>query len=450
MHQEPFRNELSSSEAPEPCLKSSAGKLDLGDAAKVSESYPAKATGPSGAAESLPMPTAGLLRASASGRPPLQAWVPRKRNLASFDALDELSFLTSQKQRPAGAQVLCLPALTQSGPSQQSSTGLPFKAPTCLPGSQEQALRRAHPPSRMTVPPAGFPAEDLEGPAGPHSRNAQEDGGQPCSSAAGADLAAGSQLAGRAGASALMRRLHSKPFAAPRPIQKPEAQAEASERPRESSLASFACHPDTELVLEGSSAAMHHTSQLHPGTGRDDSHAVSSQPVGCLGIDGVISDSEAGEGSDTGPERQTSGSDLADVAPVDASCSVGPLKLPSHTANSSREPRQLSLPSRQAALGETGGDVHSEQPLPAAKRPGFDLTATASPAYAAATRVTAPSGKSAQSAGRKTLKRLYTSSDDAHMPLHAEGPAQNLEVKPWKLCCTYVCVALSAHMTGLP
>ena len=393
------------------------------------------------------MSAAGLSKASAAGRPPLQAWVPRKRNLASFDALDELSDLTSQKQRPAGAQVLHLPALTQSGPNQQLPAGLPFRAPTCLPGQQEPALPRNCSLGPLKSAPAYLP-EDLDGATGSYARHAQEDSGKPCGSAAGADLTSGSQLARRPGVSTLSRRLHSKPFAAPRPVQKPDPQMTASDRPVGSNRASAAYRSDTCPVLEDSSAVMHDTIQLHPGKRRDDSHAALRQPGGALDTEGVISDSEASEANDTGPDRPPSGSELADAALADESCSTSPLKVSSPAAIISREPQQLALPDRQDAVGKGRADSHSAQPLCAADCPSSSVAETALPTSAAAACAAPPLEKRLQPTERKRLKRLYISSDYAHMPQHTAGSTQNMEVRAQTPCCTPV--SFIACMISLP
>ena len=422
--QGPFRNEQSSTAAPGPCLGSSAGQPDQRDAARQSRPFLSQAAGDPSASESLPRPAAGQSRASAAGRIPLQAWVPRKRNLASFDALDELSTLTSQTQHPAG---LCLPALAQSGPNQHPSAGLPFRAPACLPGSQEATPQEALLPGSVTVAPAGL-HEDLEGAPEPHARHAGEDSIKPCSSAPGTNLAAPSQLARGAGAIALNRRLHSKPFAAPRPIRKPEAWADASERPVGSSMASTACAGDTGPLLKEGHAAVHHSSQLQPSIGVDGSHARSRQSGEALDTDSLISDSEASKMSSEALERQPSGDGLADVAFMDGPSSTRPLSMPSHTANTSREPQLRALLGRRDAVGQGRADRRVAQPWSAAD--GASLGVVESPpARTAAANATSRHGKRAQPAGRRRLKRLYTGSDDAELPSLMAGPAQVLEVR---------------------
>lgn len=448
--QRPFHDAESSIRAPEACLRGSAGKADQFDATVQSRSCLAEAAGMSGAFEGAPMPTAGLSRAITSGRPPLQAWVPRKRNLASFDALDELSQLTGHKQLPTGGQGSHLTALSQSGPEQQLSSGLPLRAPTkCLSGAQEPALQRVYIPGRPTIPPADLP-KGPEGATGPHACYAQEQGWRTCSRAPGTGLAASTQLARHSGTTVPGHRLHHKPFAPPRLLQKPEAEDDASARPSASTLASAGCGSDGGALLgDSATASPHHT---HRRSGK--SNATSPVPRGSGSAwvsDGVISDSEASEASESGPDRQQPGNGPAGVAPVNRASILIPLKVASYIAHGSRELQQLVLPCRQDAIGERYAHSHHAQPVSPAKGPSYCSGETASPPGAAAASMAQQLGKRGQSAGRKRLKRLYIGSDDAHMPPRTAGPTKGMEVTDSATFCREQCpLSFLAHMFGLP
>ena len=333
-----------------------------------------------------PAPSAGPAGASASGRQPLQAWVPRKRNLASFDALDELFHLTSHLQRPSGGQRLQLPSMSQAAPTRQDPAGLPRRAPMWL---QEPALQRVH----------------------------------------------------VSGASALGQRLHNRPFAAPRPMQKPGAEPCAPDRPPASALASADCGSDVAQLLEGKPGATLREPHLRPGKSADDFHPASGKLGDAWDPDDVISDSEASESSSAAPGSQPPGDTCANVTSTVGHSVASPIRVPSHNANSGRDPQQAARPDQGTAVGRGRADKRSAHPLPSAASPGYSVARTASPSSAAAARVAPQRGKTAQAAGCKRLKRLY-SSDNAHLPPLKAAPSQSAEVRLHKLnACKLVLIA---------
>ena len=405
------------------CLGSKNGKPYGWIAADQSGPCLMQVAGMSGDMYGLPMPSAGPSGVSMFGRQPLQTWVPRKRNLASFDALDELSSLTRHEQHLAGAQGLCLPAVSQSEPNQQQSAGLPFRAPKRGPGAQEPALQKADPPGSPILPPAGLP-EDLQVATGPHARHAQESIGRPCAIAQGTDLAATSQLPWRAGKGAPRRRLHHKPFAPPRPVQRPEAEHGNSDRPLATSLVSLACGDDPGQCADSSSAAIPHEPHPHASQRRT-SQPVSRQSAAAMASAGVISDSEASEASEVAPAEQPSGVGLADVPSLNEPCRKSPPRVSPHSAQHNRTPQQRAV---LDAVDEGHACSHHAQPLSSANDLSHCSAETASPATAAPAGVATQRGRKEMSARRKKLKRLYSSGDGLRAPNKA-GRTHDTEVR---------------------
>ena len=144
-------------------------------------------------------PAAGQSGLSVGSRQPLQGWVPRKRNLASFDALDDLPDLSSLGQQRA---------------AQKPLASMPFKAPMRPPGLQNPPEARINSTSgSLSAMPAALTKQvpTLEG-----------------SASLSTVVAAASEASQPAGSSAPSRRLqYRKPFAAPRSLQRPEHRASA-------------------------------------------------------------------------------------------------------------------------------------------------------------------------------------------------------------------------------
>ena len=372
----------------------------------------------------------GRSGAGVAGRRPLQAWVPRKRNLASFDALDEVSILSSQKQVSAGGQALRLPAAPQSGPNQQVSVDVSLRAPECLSALQGVSLL-----GRLTLPPAGIPIGH-EGAVGPHACQGQDDIGRSCSTALGTVPAGSCQLPWRPARGAPSRRLYHKPFAPPRLIPGPVEQVDAPDRPMASSLASTACGKDE--LLGSHPAAIPHTPHFHPGNSRGGSYLVTASSGPSLDSNSIVSDSEASEARGTAPDRQPIDRACADVVSEDGPRSTSPLQVPLSKYHSGQALQQVAEPHEQDAVEKERAGSRCALSSLSPSDSSHCRAGTASPVSAAAARVATLRGNGAQSSGRRRLKRLYTI-DDVPWPPHVAGPMQDMEVRAHRpAACMYL------------
>jgi len=421
-----------------------------------------------------------LSEACVSGRQPLQKWIPRKRDLASFDALDDLPNLCSHQQARDSQKGLKSPVVSRPGSAEKSLAGAPFKAAQSLPGVQILAQQKGNLAGILTASSAGLPTSPCVAVSGHHAlqkseqrrtvnfgpaaggllstsaqqlnlpncfytsqpaqqksdlesqsaRNARNCDGEPDSSASGRDLAASSQLLRHTGRTVLSKKIYHKPFAAPRPIQRPVEQAgsycckqaagpgtgiAASGRTTVSISANAACGKDAGL--QGDPAPVRDLS--HRDAGKSSNiFADSMTRTDALDIDSSVLDSEAGKGS-RAPDDQPAGSVIQDQDLRDGSHSASPPQ----THSSRGAPQQHTLPSKQAAEDRGPAGSHCRIEICSNRK-----AKKATPSDTATADTAGQWSNCIQSAGRKRLKRLYDG-DDLHRQMCMPESMSDTQVK---------------------
>ena len=366
-------------------------------------------------------PSAGQSGLSMGSRQPLQGWVPRKRNLASFDALDDLPDLSILGQQRA---------------AQKPHASMPFKAPMRPTGLQKPPRTNSTLASLSAVS-AAFAKQvtTLEG-----------------SASLSTDVAAASEASQPAGSTAPSRMLqYRQPFAAPRPLQRPEHRASAGAERQAVSTAPF-LKPLQKPSVSGETGAA--------------SVALAS-PAGSGPFPGSIcNEGDGRQSKGSGPQAQpacradalTAGSSRADSLPIvkhlppaggdadlnlmDGPCSSSPLQT------SRKMHRSRSASKQQQQQGSMAGTADSRL----GGRARLDTvrsgdTEDTTPVCAAGADWAAQRSGRTHSAGRKRLKRLYgdTLADSACSdgPRHA---SQVCAVAP--LCLLCKCCRLSLICSG--
>ena len=360
-------------------------------------------------------PAAGQSGLSMGSRQSLQGWVPRKRNLASFDALDDLPDLSS---------------LVQQRAAQKPHASMPFKAHMCPPGLQKPPQTNSTSDSLSAVP-AGFTKQitTLEGTA------------SICT-----DVAAPAEASQPAGSTAPSRMpQYRKPFAAPRPLQKPRHRASAD-------AGGQAVSTDPILRPLGKPSV---SGELRAASGALASPAGLGPLPGCIcnELDGRQSKGSAPQAqSACRADSLSAGKPRTDCLPVvehsppvsrdadlklmDGACSSNPLQT------SPKMHRSRSASKQQQQQGSMAGIVDS-QPGSRARQYKVRSGATedTTPVCAAGADWAAQRRGRAQSAGRKQLKRLYgdTLADSAS----SDGPRHGLQV------CASASLCLLPFIIGL-